>query len=114
MLENIVQTFALLTVYVQSHLELIPTSCVGGNTGVETGIVFGHGIKDERIDSGLVDDDLVQSVLTDLEPFPEPRDVRQRTTVDDAIEPGHVTFWYGKIGWYFTEDRFKVLLRNAS
>ena len=99
-----------LTVNVQSHLELVPTSCVGGNTGVETCIVFGHGVKDERIDSCLVDDDLVQSVLGDLEALPEPHDVRQRTTVDDTIEPGHMALGHGEVGWYFAEDGFEVLL----
>lgn len=64
------------------YFEAVLSGLVNGDTSIQSGVVQTGSVNDQRIDSVLVDNDLVRRVVVHRTPVPIPRDVRLWT-------PGH-------------------------
>jgi len=71
-------------------------------------------VKDQRTDSVLVDDDLMQAVVEHLGAVTEPVDVGVGPARDDAVEARHLSLRHVDVRRDLTERRTEVSLRHAA
>ena len=95
-------------------MEAVLAGPVAGDARVESGVGEPSGVDDERADSFLVDDDLVQEVRQHFGPVAEPQHVRYRATRHHAVEASQVTFRHLEVSGNLAKYRLEKLLRDAA
>ena len=102
------------TEYIEADLEAVLAGSIAGDARVKPRVGQSGRVDDQRADSFLVDDDLVQEVRKNLASVAEPQHVRDGSARHHAVEAGQVALGYFEVGWDLAKYRLEKLLRHAS
>ena len=99
---------------VEVDFKAILASTVASDARVVSAVGERRGVEDERTDSILVDDDLVQPVIEHLGAVTEPQQVGVRSSRHDTVEARHVALWHLNVCRNLAERRPEIRLRDAA
>ena len=94
-----------LTCNTDGNFETVFTTAIWCNTTIRSRVRQTNRLENQRVDTILVDNNLVRSVIEDLLAILIPANLRVRSSYDYAVQSRRLTLGHFQVCWHFVEDR---------